>query len=80
MGGRSIPEIRTPFPSWPPRRRHRRLGVQQHELFAPLEPPSAWRRGVTKESLQRELSQKLREAFPASTSTSRRHRRQREER
>jgi heavy metal efflux system protein len=39
-------------------------GFNNIELFAPLEPPSAWRRGLTKDKLQRELSQRLHEAFP----------------
>src|SRR5258706_1136083 len=39
-------------------------GFNNIELFAPLQPPSTWRRGLTKEKLQRELSAKLREAFP----------------
>jgi cobalt-zinc-cadmium resistance protein CzcA len=39
-------------------------GFNNIELFAPLQPPSTWRRGLTKEKLQRELSGKLREAFP----------------
>jgi cobalt-zinc-cadmium resistance protein CzcA len=39
-------------------------GFNNIELFAPLAPPSAWRRGLTKDKLQRELAQKLRDAFP----------------
>ena len=39
-------------------------GFNNIELFAPLEPPSSWRRGISKEKLQRELSQRLRDAFP----------------
>src|SRR5207245_11353601 len=39
-------------------------GVQTIELFAPLEPPSSWRRGVTKDALTAQLSRDLRETFP----------------
>ncbi|HYZ89973.1 MAG TPA: efflux RND transporter permease subunit, partial [Myxococcales bacterium] len=39
-------------------------GFNNIELFAPLEAPSRWRRGVTKDKLQRQLALKLRDAFP----------------
>ncbi len=34
------------------------------ELFAPLNPPSEWRHGVTKEKLTDRLARELRDAFP----------------
>jgi len=65
MARRSIPEIRTAVSQvGRPDDGTDVSGFNNIELFAPLEPPSAWRRGVTKEKLQRELAQKLREAFP----------------
>ena len=39
-------------------------GFYNIEFFAPLKPPSKWRRGVTKEKMTEELSRELREAFP----------------
>ena len=65
LARRSIPEIRTAVSQvGRPDDGTDVSGFNNIELFAPLEPPSAWRRGVTKESLQRELSEKLRDAFP----------------
>jgi len=65
MARRSVPEIRAAVSQvGRPDDGTDLSGFNNIELFAPLEPPSTWRRGVTKEKLQRELSQKLREAFP----------------
>jgi heavy metal efflux system protein len=40
------------------------VGFYNIELFAPLAPPSTWRRGVSKETLTDELSSALHAAFP----------------
>ena len=65
MGHRGLPEVRTvvsqlgrPDDGTDP------SGFQNIELFAPLEPPSSWRRGVTKDGLTAQLSRDLRETFP----------------
>jgi len=39
-------------------------GFYNIEFFAPLRPPSQWRRGLTKERMTEELAQELHEAFP----------------
>ena len=39
-------------------------GFQNIELFAPLKPSNEWRKGITKESLTREIAAELTEAFP----------------
>jgi cobalt-zinc-cadmium resistance protein CzcA len=41
-------------------------GFYNIEMFAPLKPFDEWPRGLTKEKLTEELSQKLNEAFPAA--------------
>jgi heavy metal efflux system protein len=65
MARRKYPEIRTvvsqlgrPDDGTDP------SGFYNIELFAPLAPPSDWRRGITKDKLQQQISRELYDAFP----------------
>lgn len=42
-------------------------GFNDVEIFAPLRPESAWGRGVTKDSLTRDLAREFQEALPGTT-------------